>query len=205
MISKSQLDEKIAIVAESCDVANEAVQFILAEFQVSSKLEHNIEGARFCWLLHDRALLEYGPRAKDLLSSWGLCSTADFGRVVYCLIDENLMHASESDLITDFEDVFAFDENFDRPKFKTTLQGSTQFTILGLVVLTVVAAIVVAGAQKNGLVGVYSNLLYGWMFIVGICCIFFGTKEEKGVRIFLWCVGLLFALFGGLILFGGVV
>jgi uncharacterized repeat protein (TIGR04138 family) len=202
MLTHSQLEQKIAQVAESCGVAPQGLQFILHVAQNSSQLGEHVEGAEFCWRVHDRALLAYGTDAKQALTNWSLCSTEDIGRAVFALVEAKLMLASDSDSLTDFENVFAFEDAFERPRYKTAIQSSSQFTIFSLIAVTVIAAIAVAGAVKNGFAGVYMNLAYGWLFALGSCCLFLGYKERGGMRIFLCGAGALLAVVGGLILFG---
>ena len=64
--------------------------------------------------LRDFAVAEYGPSARMVLEHWGLRSTLDFGHVVYNLISAGLMGKSETDSLSDFENVFDFHEELER-------------------------------------------------------------------------------------------
>ena len=57
--------------------------------------------------------------AKVVLNDWGVRSTGDFGEIVYNLIGIGLMKKSDTDRREDFDDVFDFDETFER-HFKIT-------------------------------------------------------------------------------------
>jgi uncharacterized repeat protein (TIGR04138 family) len=52
--------------------------------------------------------------AKVVLNSWGVYSTQDFGEIVYLLIDIGEMTKSDTDRPEDFENVYDFDEAFQR-------------------------------------------------------------------------------------------
>lgn len=64
------------------------------------------EGAR------DLALEEYGPMALHVLEHWGLRRTADIGRIVFDLIDENVLSKTDEDSLEDFEEVYDFQQAF---------------------------------------------------------------------------------------------
>lgn len=55
---------------------------------------------------------EFGPLARTVLQDWGVHSTADFGEIVFNLIDEKELGRTEDDHISDFEDVYDFDAAF---------------------------------------------------------------------------------------------
>jgi len=58
--------------------------------------------------------------AAVVLKSWGVESTSDFGEIVYNLIRIGYMKKSESDRREHFDNVFDFDDAFQR-QFKITL------------------------------------------------------------------------------------
>ncbi|MFW6171745.1 MAG: Minf_1886 family protein, partial [Planctomycetota bacterium] len=65
------------------------------------------------------ALEQFGLMARVVLNSWGIRSTGDVGEIVYNLIGIGMMKKSPSDRREDFEDVFDFEEAFER-EFKIT-------------------------------------------------------------------------------------
>ena len=71
--------------------------------------DRHLSGQQLCHALRHYALDQYGYLAKTVLASWGVCSTSDFGEVVYNMIREKLMKKSESDRREDFDDVYDFD------------------------------------------------------------------------------------------------
>lgn len=66
------------------------------------------EGAR------DYALHEFGPMAIEVLRHWGIHRTADFGRIVYDLIELEVLRRTDEDSLEDFDEVYDFQEAFVR-------------------------------------------------------------------------------------------
>ncbi len=60
----------------------------------------------------------YGPMAPDVFNSWGVRNTLDFGRIVFHLVDRDLLRKRDEDSLTDFLDKFDFDEAFSLKVFK---------------------------------------------------------------------------------------
>lgn len=54
----------------------------------------------------------YGPMAGDVFNSWGVRSTLDFGRIVFHLVDAQLLGKRDQDCLTDFLDKYDFQEAF---------------------------------------------------------------------------------------------
>jgi uncharacterized repeat protein (TIGR04138 family) len=61
------------------------------------------------------ALDQYGPLAKTVLESWGVHRCADFGEIVFNLIEYRIFSKTESDRREDFAEVFDFDDAFVKP------------------------------------------------------------------------------------------
>ena len=58
------------------------------------------------------ALSQFGPLAAAVWRSWGVNETLDWGRIVFRLIDAQLINRQEEDTIDDFRDGFDLDEAF---------------------------------------------------------------------------------------------
>lgn len=54
------------------------------------------------------ALEQYGLLARTVFESWGVRSTADFGHIVFDLVERDEMRKTETDRQSDFENVFDF-------------------------------------------------------------------------------------------------
>jgi uncharacterized repeat protein (TIGR04138 family) len=92
---------------------------------VSDALEHTVSklserrhvtGQELSQGIKDYALREFGPLAREVFRSWGVRSTADFGEIVYNLIEIGVMGKTDEDRREDFHNVYdlnaAFEEGF---------------------------------------------------------------------------------------------
>jgi uncharacterized repeat protein (TIGR04138 family) len=61
------------------------------------------------------ALQEYGPMALSVLKSWGVTTTADFGEIVFNLVESGKLGKTDEDRKTDFENAYDFHETFTAP------------------------------------------------------------------------------------------
>lgn len=59
------------------------------------------------------ALDQFGMMARTVLESWGIKSTADFGELVFNLIENGLLRKTPDDSREDFHNVYNFAEAFD--------------------------------------------------------------------------------------------
>ena len=78
------------------------------------KLNRHVGGRELCWGLRDFALRRWGMMARTVLTHWKVKTTKDFGRIVFAFIDQDLMQKQEGDCIEDFDEVYSFEEAFDR-------------------------------------------------------------------------------------------
>jgi uncharacterized repeat protein (TIGR04138 family) len=75
----------------------------------------HVSGQQLCLGLRDLAAERYGLLAKIVLNRWGIRKTDDFGTIVYLLIDRGELRQGERDRLSDFVQVFDFDEAFAVP------------------------------------------------------------------------------------------
>lgn len=59
------------------------------------------------------AIERYGPLARTVLEYWGVRSTEDVGRIVFALVDMDVLVKQAADRPEDFAQVFDFEEVFD--------------------------------------------------------------------------------------------
>ena len=64
--------------------------------------------------IRELALREFGLMTTTVLRHWGIRSTEDFGRIVFDFIDRGAMRKTDSDRLSDFFEVYDFEEVFDR-------------------------------------------------------------------------------------------
>lgn len=89
--------------------------FVLAALEYAQgKLtqRRHLSGTELAWACRDFALEQFGLLASTVLGHWGITSTEDFGRIVFTLIDVELLARQPSDKVEDFEHVYDFAEVF---------------------------------------------------------------------------------------------
>lgn len=109
------LKEIEKIIEKDPDYKFEAYSFVLAGLHYTvSKLAkpRHVSGKELCEGLRDYALKQFGPMAKAVLEYWGIEKTEDFGKIVFHLIDSQLLKKTEEDSLGDFENVFEFKTAF---------------------------------------------------------------------------------------------
>ena len=67
--------------------------------------------------LRDLARERFGPMAKDVLNSWGVEATLDFGRIVFHLVGAGLLSKTPEDHLSDFIDKYDFQKAFEADYF----------------------------------------------------------------------------------------
>ena len=93
-----------------------AYTFVLQglEFFLAKKGEKkHVTGRELAGGLAEFAYRQFGPLAYDVLGSWGIGSTDDFGFIVYNLIDVEAMSKTHGDSVEDFFNVFDLRKYFD--------------------------------------------------------------------------------------------
>jgi len=93
-----------------------AFLFVLAALeyrQAGLPERRHLTGEELAHACREFALEQYGLLARTVLEHWGVRSTADFGAIVYALIDAGLLVRREEDREEDFHDVYAFSDAFD--------------------------------------------------------------------------------------------
>jgi uncharacterized repeat protein (TIGR04138 family) len=76
--------------------------------------ERHVSGQQLCEAARLYGLQQYGYLAPKVLSTWGIRTTADFGEIVFNMIDIGQMRKTRSDRREDFHDVYEFGEAFAR-------------------------------------------------------------------------------------------
>ncbi len=85
--------------------------------------EPHLTGQQLCEAIRQLAIEQFGLMAKVVLNNWGVYTTGDFGNIVYNLIRVGMMRKSETDRREDFDDVYDFEDAFER-QFKITTTDS---------------------------------------------------------------------------------
>ena len=73
----------------------------------------HIAGRELAGACRDLALERFGVLAGLVLEHWGVRTTADFGDIVFTLVDLGLLISQPTDTRDEFVDVFDFEQAFD--------------------------------------------------------------------------------------------
>jgi uncharacterized repeat protein (TIGR04138 family) len=76
--------------------------------------ERHVSGQELCEAARRYALQQYGYLAPTVLGSWGVQRTADFGEIVFNMIEIGQMRKTRRDKREDFHDVYDFSDAFSR-------------------------------------------------------------------------------------------
>lgn len=74
----------------------------------------HISGRELTEGCRDLAIDRWGLMARPVLEYWGIRSTRDLGAIVFALVDCGVLVKQEEDAIGDFDDLFDFEEVFER-------------------------------------------------------------------------------------------
>ena len=89
------------------------IQKIRDELEETEGVRH-ITGAELAQGLASAAVERWGRLAKMVPNQWGIKTTRDFGEIVYLMIDHGWMTSQETDEIEDFDNVYDFEELFEK-------------------------------------------------------------------------------------------
>lgn len=92
----------------------EALQFTQERLKRTSQDAEDesahISGPELLEGVRELGLKKFGMLAKTVFNHWGVKSTDDFGRIVFELIERGEMRKTDRDQLTDFFDVYNFDQ-----------------------------------------------------------------------------------------------
>jgi uncharacterized repeat protein (TIGR04138 family) len=83
----------------------------------------HVTGQELLGGIRDFALQQFGPMAKTLLEEWGVRSGADFGEIVFNMVEVGWLAKTEKDSRADFQDGYDFDEAFVKPFLPSSKQA----------------------------------------------------------------------------------
>ncbi|HVU23174.1 MAG TPA: Minf_1886 family protein [Opitutus sp.] len=82
---------------------------------VRSARSRHVSGPELLEGMRVYTLDQFGPLAKTVLNSWGINRCADFGEIVFNLIEYNVFSKTENDRREDFSDLYSFEDAFVKP------------------------------------------------------------------------------------------
>lgn len=194
-------DKRIEIAAALLGYPKASLTFVIdciASLEIYA--DHSIDEESLCWRLHDHAIRLYGDNARNQLAKWGIHFTSDFGKIVIGLIDHEILSASDSDQLVDFENLFEFNDHFTQTKFVLQAKASqirpSQWNLTTIFLLTTLAAIGAAGFARGGLQGAMQAIISTWILILGVTCLAIGVTDRNSSSLILIAVGIGFLTVG---------
>jgi len=79
--------------------------------ELAADARHHVKGTELLDGIRALALLEFGLMARTVFHMWGVRSTEDFGRIVFNLVEAELLSKTDGDTLADFRDAFDFDKD----------------------------------------------------------------------------------------------
>ena len=104
------------ILARETRYQEQAYVFVLAcieYLQARLPVRRHVTGQELAHAVRDYALEQFGLLAPAVLQHWGVTQTLDIGRIVYTLVDVELLITQPGDRIEDFADAYDFGSAFD--------------------------------------------------------------------------------------------
>ncbi len=93
----------------------EAYRFVFEALDFTVKtvgIRRHISGVELLAGIRDYSLKQFGGMTRTVFRMWGIEKTADFGDIVFNMVEEGLMGKTDSDSRADFENIYDFDEAF---------------------------------------------------------------------------------------------
>lgn len=75
----------------------------------------HISGQELLGGLREYGLAQYGPLTRTVLDEWGVHRCADFGEIVFNMVEFGLLSKTEQDSREDFKSGYDFQEAFSQP------------------------------------------------------------------------------------------
>lgn len=82
------------------------IQKIHGKAGIAAAAPRHVHGPELCRGLGEYAKTRWGYLACTVLQRWRINTTLDFGRIIFSMIEHNLMVSDEQDTLDDFRNVF---------------------------------------------------------------------------------------------------
>lgn len=123
-MKKTGFHEAVALIlkedgryqADAYFFVREALDFTSKMLKKPSRgIQKHVTAAELLEGIRQFALREYGPMALTVLRFWGINKTIDLGRIVFSLVNKQILRKTETDSIRDFENGYDFEAVFRAP------------------------------------------------------------------------------------------
>ncbi len=105
------MEARLRALAKDSVYALEAFEFIYFGLQRAMKEPGvHVSGEDLCIALKQGGVDLFGYMAKTVFNQWGVHTTADWGKIVFTLVDAEMLGKQDSDEQHEFENVYDFEE-----------------------------------------------------------------------------------------------
>jgi uncharacterized repeat protein (TIGR04138 family) len=116
-LAQNELFEKLdEILLSDSRYKMEAYVFVInaLDYTMSRLMRQgHVTGPELLDGIRQLAKREFGPMARSVFENWGVTGTADFGEIVFTLVEAGLLGKTDEDSLSDFDDVYDFGDVFD--------------------------------------------------------------------------------------------
>lgn len=93
----------------------DALDYTLKPRKKSGNSTSHVTGQELLEGLRQHALKTFGPMVPTVFEYWGVRDTADFGAIVFNLVEAGILGKTERDSVEDFRNVYTFHDAFVAP------------------------------------------------------------------------------------------
>lgn len=108
------LESKPGYHREAYLFLREALEYTQHHKKERAEIRH-VTGRELLDGVRDYALKLFGPMALNVLNEWGVQTCEDIGRIVFNMVDHNLLRKNEQDSFEDFKGGYVFEQAFREP------------------------------------------------------------------------------------------
>ena len=110
------LEEDPRYTPQAYGFIREALDFTIKHFDKPMEGPgRHVSGTELLEGIRKYALKEYGPLAQTVFRHWGIRKTADFGHIVFNLVEKGVLGKTAEDRLEDFANGYPFDKAFRDP------------------------------------------------------------------------------------------
>ncbi len=91
--------------------AYEFVMLALTRTQKDLSRKGHVSGGELLKGIRKFGMDQFGPMTKSVFNNWGVEKTADFGAIVFNMIDHGLMSKNADDSLNDFKEIYDFNKD----------------------------------------------------------------------------------------------
>ncbi|HVU99844.1 MAG TPA: Minf_1886 family protein [Verrucomicrobiae bacterium] len=109
---------------------NDAYRFVREALDLTQKTAgrdgqgrvRHVTGQELLAGIREHALAQFGPMAITVFEEWGIRRCADFGEIVFNMVENDLLNKTDKDSRQDFADGYDFEEAFRKPFLPSSRQ-----------------------------------------------------------------------------------